>query len=107
MTLLLKHIYMEYQIQTQLERIENLLNQQTILQKQVLNFNEAAIYMAISTSYLYKLTAARKIEHFCPEGKKLYFNRLHLDEWLQRNRQATMTEIENEAIENATSKKRR
>ena len=98
---------MENQIQTQLERIETLLNQQTILQKQVLNLSEAAIYMAVSASYLYKLTAARKIEHFCPEGKKLYFNRLHLDDWLQRNRQATTTEIENEAITNAISKRRR
>ncbi|MBG0782054.1 MAG: helix-turn-helix domain-containing protein [Bacteroidales bacterium] len=96
---------MEETFKTQLTRIENLLTQQTALQKQVLNFKEAAAYMGLSTSYLYKLTSARKIVHFCPEGKMLFFNRLHLDQWLQRNRQATVSEIESNAIYNAKRNK--
>ncbi|MEI8049184.1 MAG: helix-turn-helix domain-containing protein, partial [Bacteroidota bacterium] len=49
-----------------------------------------------SQSHLYKLTSTRQIPHFCPQGKKLYFNRTELDAWLQRNRQSTNEEIEQE-----------
>lgn len=97
---------MEEKIQAQLSRIEELLTQQTALQKDVLNLKEAAAYMGLSQSYLYKLTSSRKIEHFCPEGKMLFFNRLSLDQWLQRNRQATITEIESQSIECFTNKRR-
>ena len=68
-----------------------------MLQKAVLNFNEAAIYLEVSQSHLYKLTSTRQIPHFCPQGKKLYFNRHELDAWLQRNRQSSTDEIEKEA----------
>jgi excisionase family DNA binding protein len=98
---------MHEDIQAQLSRIESLLTQQTALQKEVLNFKEAVNYMGVSPSYLYKLTSSRKIEHFCPEGKMLFFNRISLDQWLQRNRLASITEIEQEAIENAKNCRRK
>jgi excisionase family DNA binding protein len=68
-----------------LSQIEQKLTEQNLLQKTVLNFNEPCTYLEISPSHLYKLTSPRQIPHFCPQGKKLYFNRQKLDEWLQRN----------------------
>ena len=77
-----------------LTEISNKLSEQNLLQKTVLNFNEACIYLDVSPSHLYKLTSTKHIPHFCPQGKKLYFRREELDAWLQRNRQPTAEEAE-------------
>ncbi|RTZ10944.1 DNA-binding protein [Flavobacterium sp. GSP27] len=77
-----------------LERLEQRIGEQNLLMKEVLNFNDACSYLDISASHLYKLTSQKQIPHFCPQGKKLYFNRTELDEWLQRNRQSSTDEIE-------------
>lgn len=69
-----------------LERIEQLIIEQNLLKKDVLNFSEACQYLSLSESHLYKLTSNKSIPHFCPQGKRLYFNRAELDEWLQRNK---------------------
>lgn len=65
--------------------------------KEVLTSEEAARYMGISKSYLYKLTMARAIPHYKPTGKICYFNRLELEKWLQSNRVATSEEIASQA----------
>ncbi|WP_374401970.1 helix-turn-helix domain-containing protein [Flavobacterium sp.] len=80
-----------------LERIEKLLETQQAMQKQVLNFNDACIYLELSQSHLYKLTSTGSIPHYKPNGKKLYFNRQELDNWLLRNRSNSIDEIEQEA----------
>jgi excisionase family DNA binding protein len=77
-----------------LTEIANKLDEQNLLQKTVLNFNEACKYLDVSPSHLYKLTSTKQIPHFCPQGKKLYFKREELDNWLQRNRQSASDEIE-------------
>jgi len=79
-----------------LDRIEKMLTEHNMLQKEVLNFNEAAIYLEVSHSHLYKLTSTGKIPSYKPNGKKLYFNREELNEWLLSNRQASTAEIEEE-----------
>lgn len=65
--------------------------------KEVLTSDEAAKYMGVSKSYLYKLTMRQQIPHFKPMGKMCYFNRLELEQWLQNNRVATADEIEQKA----------
>ena len=77
-----------------LTEIANKLDEQNLLQKTVLNFNEVCTYLDVSPSHLYKLTSTKHIPHFCPQGKKLYFRREELDAWLQRNRQPTAEEVE-------------
>lgn len=89
-----------------LSEIANKLDEQNLLQKTVLNFNEACSYLDVSQSHLYKLTSTRQIPHFCPQGKKLYFNRTELDVWLQRNRQSTNEEIEQEVTEKLLKSRR-
>lgn len=65
--------------------------------KEVLTSDEAAKYMGISRSYLYKLTMKQEIPHYKPMGKMVYFNRLELEQWLQSNRAATGNEISQRA----------
>ena len=90
-----------------LTEIANKLDEQNLLQKTVLNFNEACTYLDVSPSHLYKLTSTKHIPHFCPQGKKLYFRREELDAWLQRNRQPTAEEAEASASDLLIRSKRK
>ncbi len=81
-----------------LERIENLIEQQGLLKKDVINFIEACHYLGLSKSHMYKLTSSKSIPHFCPQGKRLYFKRTELDDWLLRNRTDTQDEIDQQAV---------
>ena len=73
--------------------IESLL----LAQKNVLTFDEVAVYTGISKSYLYKLTSGGGIPCYKPNGKLIYFSKLELDSWLLQNRKATTKEIDNKA----------
>ncbi len=59
------------------------------LHKAVLTSREAAAYMGISLSHLYKLTSHFEIPHYKPNGKMCYFDRVELEAWLKTNRTAT------------------
>ena len=72
--------------------------------KEVLTSDEAARYMGVSKSYLYKLTMGRQIPHFKPNGKMCYFDRLELEKWLKSNRVATAQELEQKAQTLASKK---
>jgi excisionase family DNA binding protein len=89
-----------------LEQLEKLISNQSLLQKTVLSFQEACQYLEVSASHLYKLTSGSQIPHFCPQGKKLYFKRSELEEWLLRNRKQSTQEIEENAIKHVTSKRK-
>ncbi len=85
---------MENIILEKLTNIENLLKGQT---KKPLTFDEAARYLDVSKSHLYKLTSANKIPHYKPQGKRVYFTTAELDTWLLRNPVKTSDKIEQEA----------
>ncbi len=59
----------EEKILEKLSEIAEKLTEQNLLQKTVLNFNEACTYLDVSPSHLYKLTSAKQVPHFCPQGK--------------------------------------
>ena len=90
---------MDVKIIERLESIEKLLLEQQTLQKQVLNFNETCKYLELSQSHLYKLTSTGAIPHYKPNGKKIYFQRQELDQWLLRNRMDSLDEIEQQAAD--------
>lgn len=97
---------MDTNINERLERIETLLLQQNSLQKRVLNFNETCSYLELSQSHLYKLTSTGAVPHYKPNGKKIYFHREELDQWLLRNRMDTQDEIEQQAADYLINKGR-
>lgn len=74
-----------------MEPVEDLLERLSMLEnniyttKKVLTFSEACVYMGVSESLLYKLTAAQEVPHYKPRGKMLYFNKEELDQWLLQN----------------------
>jgi excisionase family DNA binding protein len=85
-----------------LDIIENLLRSvpQPVTQAnsftEVLNLKQAAEYVSLSKSAIYKKTSERNIPHF-KQGKKLYFKRSELDTWLTELKISTHAEIETEA----------
>lgn len=82
----------------ELKQVADMVTANTIFcTKEVLTSDEAAKYMGVSKSYLYKLTMNQQIPHFKPMGKMCYFNRQELEQWLQSNRVATTAEIEQRA----------
>lgn len=85
------------EILIRLDKIEQLILNQNLLLKEVLNFNEGCAYVDISESHMYKLTSTGVIPHSKPNGKRIYFKRSELDTWLLRNRITTKDEIESEA----------
>ena len=73
-------------------------------QKEVLTSDEAAKYLGISKSCLYKWTMARQIPHYkSPTGKMCFFNRQEVEAWMQSIRVTTEQELERQA--NKLSKK--
>lgn len=85
-------------MEEELRKVADLITANIICtQKEVLTSVEAARYLGISKSYLYKLTMGQKIPHYKPMGKLCYFNRLELEQWLQSNRVATDDELEQRA----------
>jgi len=65
-----------------LNDIEQMLNEQA---DEVLTFEQACQYLDVSKFYLYRLTSTRKIPHFKPRGKRIYFSKRELASWLLRN----------------------
>jgi excisionase family DNA binding protein len=64
--------------------------------KEVMDVNEVAKFLFISKSTLYQYVMNRKIPHF-KLGKKLYFKKSDLLNWVQEGKVKTVTELQNEA----------
>ena len=85
-------------MEQELQKVADLITAKVSLNtKEVLTSDEAASYMGVSKTYLYKLTMGKKIPHYKPMGKMVYFNRQELEQWLQANRVATDEEISQQA----------
>ena len=73
------------------------INVEALCRKEVLTSRETAAYLGISLAYLYKLTHERRIPHYKPEGKVLYFNRTEVEAWMRRGRIESAEVLEEQA----------
>jgi excisionase family DNA binding protein len=80
-----------------LEQQVNSLREMLANSKDILSMDEAATYLNVNKSYLYKLTSNQQIPHYKPNGGKVYFERVLLDEWLRQNPVKTIAEIDADA----------
>jgi excisionase family DNA binding protein len=87
---------MEEKIIRQLNRIER--NTQ-LASKNVLTLDDVAVLTGLSKSHLYKLTCYKKIPHYKPNGKQIYFDRKEIEDWMKRNKVVSNDEIK-EAADN-------
>ena len=66
--------------------------------KEVLTSDEAAKYLGVSKSALYKWCMLRQIPHFkSPTGKLTYFNRCEIEAWMQSQKVSTDEELSGQA----------
>ena len=89
--------------------VESLLERMALLEnniyttKRVFTFQEACMYIGVSESLLYKLTANKEIPHYKPRGKMLYFAKEELDEWLLQNCEPTVDDAERMVTESSAT----
>lgn len=76
---------------------KNAHDMQSLKEESPLNVEEAAEFLGISTSHLYKLTSKGQIPHYKPFGKRLYFYQSDLNEIIKSGRVMTDEEIRQEA----------
>lgn len=86
-------------MQDELRQVADLITANTIFcTKEVLTSDEAARYLGVSKSALYKWTSERKIPHFkSPTGKMCFFNRQEVEAWMQSQRVSTDWQLERQA----------
>ena len=65
--------------------------------KEVLTLQEAAQYMGIARSSLYKMTSNQTIPFYRPNGNLIFFEKDDILSWIRRNRVFSTEEIEEEA----------
>lgn len=89
-------------INERLDKIEKLL--QTIyatkdsknvgvILPEIMNVKEVATYLSITPSAIYKLTSTKEIPH-SKRGKRLYFIKDEINNWILENKQLTNDDIE-------------
>lgn len=89
-----ENMFKDIQIFKKLEELEEL----TLLSaKEMLTIDEASKYLGMSKDYLYIMTCKKQIPYYKPNGKRLYFKKTELNEWLQRNRVTPVEEAESSA----------
>lgn len=88
---------MEKEILKRLDDIDMKLSSQKFRGKKILTFAEACDYLGVSGSFLYKQTSAETIPHFKPSGKKVYFNKDVLNDWIQKSPSESKKSAEQEA----------
>lgn len=62
--------------------------------EEILSLNEAAKFLSASKSFMYKMTSQKIIPHYVPGGKKIFFKKSDLENWLLKNRVPPSSEFE-------------
>mgnify|MGYP003297614943 CR=1 FL=1 len=65
--------------------------------KEVLNLEEASLFLGISRSMIYKMTHSGELPFYKPAGKLIFFEKVHLMEWVRQNRVKSRGETMEEA----------
>lgn len=66
-----------------------------IEEKKVMNATEAAAYLSVSRGFLFKLTSAHRVPFCKPCGRRIFFRKSDLDDWLESGRVLTNEELRN------------
>ncbi len=90
---LAQQIFQHQQMEGRIQALEDVM----LCQKEILNFDEAAAYLSMSKSTLYKLTSKKEIPHYKP-NRFVFFERAALDGWIRDAAVKTEEELSDEAI---------
>jgi excisionase family DNA binding protein len=77
---------------------EKQTNTNQLLNANYLNIDQLSIYTGFSKAYLYKLTHLSKIPFYKPNGGKILFSKVEIEQWIADSRYSTKAEIEQNAL---------
>ena len=80
-------------LQKRVETLEDMLE----AGKEVLTVEEAAKFMGMARSSLYKMTSDQTIPFYRQNGKMIFFEKTDLLSWIRKKRVSSREEIEEEA----------
>lgn len=83
-------------IHKKLTELQSKIEEQILTTKEFLDLNEASIYMKLSKSALYKLTSRGEIAYYQPGGKKIFFYKTDLHEWIKKGKVQSNSDLEDE-----------
>ena len=66
------------------------------INKNILTVDEVVNYTGFSQKQIYKLTSGRQIPHYKPSGRKLFFKKDEIDEWITQGRVKPLSELNEE-----------
>ena len=69
-----------------------------MIEKNIFTVDEVINYTGFSQKQIYKLTSTRAIPHYKPSGRKLFFKKDEIDEWISRGRVDTLDDLNNKII---------
>ena len=81
-----------------LEKLNVIERNSLLAAKNVLCLEDVSVLTGLSKSTIYKLTADKKIPHYKPNGKLVYFERTEIENWMLQNRVGTTDEAEQNAM---------
>ena len=84
-------------LQSTMNALQKEIEKSNLARKEILSLREAAQYMDIAESTLYKKCSAREVP-FYKYGKLTYFKRAELDGLMTANPVPTMADIEQQAV---------
>src|SRR5690554_2616037 len=94
------------EIKRELKKLEQLMTRQHQSQKPILTVGECAELLGISVSYIYRLTSEKRIPHYKPHGKRIYFRRDEVIDWALSHRITPDSEITDSIRSNARKARR-
>lgn len=72
-------------IQIMHERFDRLEQLMLLAAKSVLTLSDVADLTGLSKSQIYKLICSKRIPHYRPDGRRIYFERAEIEAWLKQN----------------------
>ena len=81
------------ELQKRVEILEDIIDSA----KEVLTVEEAAKFMGMARSTLYKMTCDQSIPFYRPNGKMIFFEKADILSWIRKNRVSSQDEINEEA----------
>lgn len=64
--------------------------------EEIFSLKEAAEFLKLSLSSMYKKTSLKQIPHYVPGGKKIYFKKSELENWALSHKVGSISESESD-----------
>jgi excisionase family DNA binding protein len=77
-------------MQKRISTLENMIYQT----KEIFTLEEAALYIGVSRSQMYRLTHLHLIPYYKPSGKLVFFEKAELNKWLRQDSVESDAQIE-------------